>query len=173
MLKKLKMFLLCTIHLNIVRDQVSSLWSWWNDGWWYWCSSLSIISSHPWDVTISNSGATILRLLEVQHPARQGSCGTRSTTGQGCRRGTTSVVIFADWCFVRASLVKAKYIPPQSSPATVLLRGCKEFIQTKWPSKLTPLEEIVTWKRSQNQYELKDYWKVCFFFYIFYSPSVA
>ena len=47
------------------------------------------------DVTVTNDGATILKLLEVEHPAAKVLCELADLQDQEVGDGTTSVVILA------------------------------------------------------------------------------
>ncbi|OQR67495.1 T-complex protein 1 subunit alpha isoform 1 [Tropilaelaps mercedesae] len=83
------------------------------------------------DVTITNDGATILKLLEVEHPAAKVLCELADLQDQEVGDGTTSVVIIAAELLKNADeLVKQKIHP------TTIIAGyrlaCKEacrFIQ--------------------------------------------
>uniref|UniRef100_A0A2K6R5D4 T-complex 1 n=1 Tax=Rhinopithecus roxellana TaxID=61622 RepID=A0A2K6R5D4_RHIRO len=57
------------------------------------------------DVTITNDGATILKLLEVEHPAAKVLCELADLQDKEVGDGTTSVS--ADWC-VYNSLARQK-----------------------------------------------------------------
>jgi len=77
------------------------------------------------DVTISNDGATILRLLEVEHPAAKILCNLAQSQDEEVGDGTTSVVIIAAELLKKANdLVKNKIHP------TTVISGfriaCKE-----------------------------------------------
>lgn len=64
------------------------------------------------DVTITNDGATILRLLEVEHPAAKILCELADLQDQEVGDGTTSVVIIAAELLKNASnLLKHKLHP--------------------------------------------------------------
>src|SRR6185437_2882200 len=64
------------------------------------------------DVTISNDGATILRLLEVEHPAARVLVELAQQQDKEVGDGTTSVVIIAAELLRRANeLVKNKIHP--------------------------------------------------------------
>lgn len=55
--------------------------------------SCSPVSSTYWqDVTITNDGATILKLLEVEHPAAKVLCELADLQDKEVGDGTTSVV---------------------------------------------------------------------------------
>jgi T-complex protein 1 subunit alpha len=64
------------------------------------------------DVTLTNDGATILKLLEVQHPAARVLVDLAHLQDEEVGDGTTSVVILAAELLKRANeLVKAKIHP--------------------------------------------------------------
>lgn len=72
------------------------------------------------DVTISNDGATILKLLEVSHPAAKILCELAQQQDEDVGDGTTSVVILAAELLKRANeLVKKRFIPQSSFPGIV------------------------------------------------------
>ena len=80
------------------------------------------------DVTISNDGATILNLLEVQHPAGRILVELAQQQDKEVGDGTTSVVILAAELLKRANdLVKHKIHP------TTIITGyrlaCKEALK--------------------------------------------
>ena len=52
------------------------------------------LSIHCQDVTITNDGATILKLLEVEHPAARVLCELADLQDQEVGDGTSSVVSF-------------------------------------------------------------------------------
>ena len=51
-----------------------------------------MLYSHPQDVTVTNDGATILKLLEVEHPAAKVLVELADLQDQEVGDGTTSVV---------------------------------------------------------------------------------
>ncbi|KAK2531432.1 hypothetical protein Q9233_005684 [Columba guinea] len=64
------------------------------------------------DVTITNDGATILKLLEVEHPAAKVLCELADLQDKEVGDGTTSVVIIAAELLKNADeLVKQKIHP--------------------------------------------------------------
>ncbi|KJE88935.1 T-complex protein 1 subunit alpha [Capsaspora owczarzaki ATCC 30864] len=80
------------------------------------------------DVTITNDGATILRLLDVEHPAAKVLCELAQLQDQEVGDGTTSVVIVAAELLKNADeLVKCK-IHPTSIIAGYRL-ACKEAVR--------------------------------------------
>jgi len=93
------------------------------------------------DVTISNDGATILKLLEVEHPAARVLVELAEQQDKEVGDGTTSVVIIAAELLKRANeLVKNKIHP------TTIITGyrlaCKEackFIAEQMTTKVDQL----------------------------------
>ncbi|KAJ3393919.1 T-complex protein 1 subunit alpha [Lobulomyces angularis] len=93
------------------------------------------------DVTISNDGATILRLLEVEHPAAKVLVELAQQQDKEVGDGTTSVVIFAAELLRRANdLVKSKIHP------TTIITGYRlaskeavKFIQDQMSMKVDSL----------------------------------
>ena len=76
---------------------IGSSRSWQNVGWWYWSKLKTNDSELNWsnfqkDVTITNDGATILKLLEVEHPAAKVLVELAQLQDQEVGDGTTSVV---------------------------------------------------------------------------------
>ncbi|XP_028405075.1 T-complex protein 1 subunit alpha-like [Dendronephthya gigantea] len=77
------------------------------------------------DVTVTNDGATILKLLEVEHPAAKVLCELADLQDQEVGDGTTSVVILAAELLKNAEdLVKAKIHP--TSIISGYRLACKE-----------------------------------------------
>merc|ERR1711975_180195 len=66
------------------------------------------------DVTITNDGATILKLLEVEHPAAKILCELAELQDQEVGDGTTSVVIVAAELLKRANELVKNGIHPTS-----------------------------------------------------------
>ena len=84
--------------------------------------------AHCQDVTISNDGATILQLLEVQHPAARVLVELAQQQDKEVGDGTTSVVIIAAELLKRANeLVKNKIHP--TSIITGYRLACKEAVK--------------------------------------------
>lgn len=72
----------------------------------------NIFNSNLQDVTVTNDGATILKLLEVEHPAAKVLCELADLQDQEVGDGTTSVVILAAELLKNAEdLVKSKIHP--------------------------------------------------------------
>ncbi|XP_047144965.1 T-complex protein 1 subunit alpha [Hydra vulgaris] len=94
------------------------------------------------DVTITNDGATILKLLDVEHPAAKILCELAYLQDQEVGDGTTSVVIIAAELLKNASnLIKYKVHP------TIIISGyriaCREackYIQENLAIKTTDLD---------------------------------
>merc|ERR1712243_446227 len=66
------------------------------------------------DVTITNDGATILKLLEVEHPAAKFLCELADLQDQEVGDGTTSVVIIAAELLKNASNLLLHKLHPTS-----------------------------------------------------------
>ncbi|XP_031550879.1 T-complex protein 1 subunit alpha-like [Actinia tenebrosa] len=77
------------------------------------------------DVTITNDGATILKLLEVEHPAAKILCELADLQDQEVGDGTTSVVILAAELLKGANELVAQKIHPTSIISGYRL-ACKE-----------------------------------------------
>ena len=72
------------------------------------------------DVTVTNDGATILKLLEVEHPAAKVLCELAQLQDEEVGDGTTSVVIIAAELLRAANeLIKMKVHP------TTIINGYK------------------------------------------------
>ena len=80
------------------------------------------------DVTISNDGATILNLLEVQHPAAKILVELAQQQDEDVGDGTTSVVILAAELLKRANDLVRKKIHPTTIIAGYRL-ACKEAVR--------------------------------------------
>jgi T-complex protein 1 subunit alpha len=83
------------------------------------------------DVTITNDGATILKSLEVQHPAAKVLVELSQIQDREVGDGTTSVVILAAELLKRANELVKNKIHPTSIMAgyRLALRECVKFIQ--------------------------------------------
>uniref|UniRef100_A0A665X170 T-complex protein 1 subunit alpha n=1 Tax=Echeneis naucrates TaxID=173247 RepID=A0A665X170_ECHNA len=80
------------------------------------------------DVTITNDGATILKLLEVEHPAAKVLCELADLQDKEVGDGTTSVVILAAELLKSADeLVKQKIHP--TSVISGYRLACKEAVR--------------------------------------------
>uniref|UniRef100_A0A915J0L6 T-complex protein 1 subunit alpha n=1 Tax=Romanomermis culicivorax TaxID=13658 RepID=A0A915J0L6_ROMCU len=93
------------------------------------------------DVTITNDGATILKLLEVEHPAAKVLVELAQLQDQEVGDGTTSVVIIAAELLKNADeLVKQKIHP------TIVINGyriaCKEAIKYLQEHLTIPVEDL-------------------------------
>src|ERR671939_572644 len=73
------------------------------------------------DVTITNDGATILKEIEVEHPAAKMMVETSKTTDNEVGDGTTSTVVLAG-----ALLEKAEEIIDKKVHPTVIVEGFKK-----------------------------------------------
>jgi T-complex protein 1 subunit alpha len=93
------------------------------------------------DVTISNDGATILKQLEVQHPAAKVLVELSQLQDREVGDGTTSVVIIAAELLKRANeLVKNKIHPTSiMSGYRLALRESVKFIQQHLSVKVESL----------------------------------
>lgn len=83
------------------------------------------------DVTITNDGATILKLLEVQHPAAKILVDLADMQDQEVGDGTTSVVIFAAELLQRANNLVRHKIHPTSiiSGYRLAMREAVKFVR--------------------------------------------
>lgn len=80
------------------------------------------------DITITNDGATILKLLEVEHPAAKVLCELADLQDKEVGDGTTSVVIIAAELLKNADeLVKQKIHP--TSVISGYRLACKEAVR--------------------------------------------
>merc|ERR1712176_650260 len=77
------------------------------------------------DVTITNDGATILKMLEVEHPAAKVLCELADLQDQEVGDGTTSVVIIAAELLKNAEELVKQKIHPTSIISGYRL-ACKE-----------------------------------------------
>ncbi|XP_050805583.1 T-complex protein 1 subunit alpha isoform X1 [Gopherus flavomarginatus] len=80
------------------------------------------------DVTITNDGATILKLLEVEHPAAKVLCELAELQDQEVGDGTTSVVIIAAELLKNADELVKQKIHPTSVIGGYRL-ACKEAVR--------------------------------------------
>ena len=75
------------------------------------------------DVTVTNDGATILKLLEVEHPAAKVLCELAQLQDEEVGDGTTSVVIIAAELLRNADeLIRQKIHP------TTIINGYKSVL---------------------------------------------
>jgi len=94
------------------------------------------------DVTITNDGATILKLLEVEHPAAKILCELADLQDQEVGDGTTSVVIIAAELLKNANnLIKHKLHPTSiiSGYRLACREACK-YIQGQLSISTTDLD---------------------------------
>ncbi|NXT99244.1 TCPA protein, partial [Buphagus erythrorhynchus] len=80
------------------------------------------------DVTITNDGATILKLLEVEHPAAKVLCELADLQDKEVGDGTTSVVIIAAELLKNADELVKQKIHPTSIIGGYRL-ACKEAVR--------------------------------------------
>ncbi|NXQ19883.1 TCPA protein, partial [Peucedramus taeniatus] len=80
------------------------------------------------DVTITNDGATILKLLEVEHPAAKVLCEVADLQDKEVGDGTTSVVIIAAELLKNADELVKQKIHPTSIIGGYRL-ACKEAVR--------------------------------------------
>ncbi|XP_066274244.1 T-complex protein 1 subunit alpha-like [Branchiostoma lanceolatum] len=80
------------------------------------------------DVTVTNDGATILKLLEVEHPAAKVLCELADLQDQEVGDGTTSVVIIAAELLKNAEELVRQKIHPTSIISGYRL-ACKEAVK--------------------------------------------
>ena len=81
---------------------------------------MTYVSSQVGDVTVTNDGATILKMLEVEHPAAKVLCELAQLQDEEVGDGTTSVVIIAAELLRAADeLIKQKIHP------TTIINGYK------------------------------------------------
>lgn len=93
------------------------------------------------DVTVTNDGATILKLLEVEHPAAKVLCELADLQDQEVGDGTTSVVIIAAELLKNAiELVKCKIHP--TSIISGYRLACKEAVKYMQENLTIPVDEL-------------------------------
>ncbi|XP_064422734.1 T-complex protein 1 subunit alpha-like [Latimeria chalumnae] len=80
------------------------------------------------DVTITNDGATVLKLLEVEHPAAKVLCELAQLQGEEVGDGTTSVVILAAELLKNAEELVAQKIHPTSIISGYQI-ACREAVR--------------------------------------------
>ena len=99
------------------------------------------------DVTVTNDGATILKLLEVEHPAAKILCELADLQDQEVGDGTTSVVIIAAELLKGASELVRQKIHPTSIISGYRL-ACK-YVRIQSSYSFDPGSE--SWKRSYQR----------------------
>merc|ERR1719270_2904893 len=97
------------------------------------------------DVTITNDGATILKQLEVEHPAAKVLVELSNLQDEEVGDGTTSVVIIAAELLKRANELVKNNIHPTTIIAgyRIAMRECIKYIQENLSVKVDKLEEDV------------------------------
>ncbi|CAK0900188.1 unnamed protein product, partial [Prorocentrum cordatum] len=95
------------------------------------------------DVTITNDGATILKQLEVEHPAAKVLVDLAHLQDNEVGDGTTSVVIVAAELLKRANELVKNNIHPTTiiSGYRIAMRECLKFIQANLSIKVDQLEQ--------------------------------
>uniref|UniRef100_A0A2M3Z592 T-complex protein 1 subunit alpha n=1 Tax=Anopheles braziliensis TaxID=58242 RepID=A0A2M3Z592_9DIPT len=93
------------------------------------------------DVTVTNDGATILKLLEVEHPAAKVLCELAQLQDEEVGDGTTSVVIIAAELLKNADELVKQKIHPTSIIAGFRL-ACKEACKYISEHLTAPVEEL-------------------------------
>jgi len=94
------------------------------------------------EVTITNDGATILKLLEVEHPAGKVLCELAALQDQEVGDGTTSVVILAAELLKRANELVKQRIHPTSviTGYKLALKEAIKFIKANLTIPLVKME---------------------------------
>ena len=93
------------------------------------------------ETTITNDGATILKLLDVKHPAAKLLCQIADQQDYEVGDGTTSVVIFAAELLKGAEELVRQKIHPNSVIAGYTL-ACKEAVKYIRENLTIPTNEI-------------------------------
>ncbi|XP_062535765.1 T-complex protein 1 subunit alpha [Armigeres subalbatus] len=93
------------------------------------------------DVTVTNDGATILRMLEVEHPAAKVLCELAQLQDEEVGDGTTSVVIIAAELLKNADELVKQKIHPTSIIAGYRL-ACKEACKYISEHLTAPVDEL-------------------------------
>ncbi|XP_035782842.1 T-complex protein 1 subunit alpha [Anopheles albimanus] len=93
------------------------------------------------DVTVTNDGATILKLLEVEHPAAKVLCELAQLQDEEVGDGTTSVVIIAAELLKNADELVKQKIHPTSIIAGFRL-ACKEACKYISEHLTAPVEDL-------------------------------
>jgi T-complex protein 1 subunit alpha len=97
------------------------------------------------DVTITNDGATILKQLEVEHPAAKVLVDLAHLQDNEVGDGTTSVVIVAAELLKRANELVKNNIHPTTviSGYRIAMRECLKYIQANLSIKVDQLEQDI------------------------------
>jgi thermosome len=116
------------------------------------------------DVTITNDGATILKEMDVQHPAAKMLVETAKAIDQEVGDGTTSVVVLAGALLERAELLIDKNVHPTmivdgyAKAAEKAIELCEEIAESVSPNDKKILKKVaMTAMASKLVSENKDY----------------
>lgn len=93
------------------------------------------------DVTVTNDGATILKLLDVEHPAAKVLCELAELQDQEVGDGTTSVVLIAAELLKNADQLVKNKIHPTSIISGFRL-ACKESVRYLQENLTIPVDEL-------------------------------
>jgi len=93
------------------------------------------------DVTVTNDGATILKLLDVEHPAAKVLCELADLQDQEVGDGTTSVVLIAAELLKNADQLAQSKIHPTSIISGYRL-ACKEAVKYMNENLTIPASEL-------------------------------
>ena len=109
------------------------------------------------DVTITNDGATILKQLEVEHPAAKVIVQLSQLQDKEVGDGTTSVVILASELLRRANeLIKYKVHPTTViSGFKLAAREATKYINEYLSSKTTDLGKTALWNAAKTSMSSK------------------
>lgn len=93
------------------------------------------------NVTVTNDGATILKLLDVEHPAAKVLCELAELQDQEVGDGTTSVVLIAAELLKNADQLVKNKIHPTSIISGYRL-ACKESVRYLQENLTIPIDEL-------------------------------
>ena len=110
------------------------------------------------DVTITNDGATILKEIDVEHPAAKMMVEITKSVDNEVGDGTTSVVVLAGSLLEKAEELISKNVHP-----TVIVDGYRKIAE----------KAIELLKQNSEKINLanKDYLKNCKYFYVIQTHS--
>ncbi|KAJ3396291.1 T-complex protein 1 subunit eta [Lobulomyces angularis] len=103
-------------------------------------------------VTISNDGATILRLLDIVHPAGKALVDISRSQDAEVGDGTTSVTLFAAELLKEVKLFVEEGLPPQ-----VIIKGFRRASQLA----INYIKEIAVSVERKNESEFRDLLEKC------------